>query len=132
MRGSIKLNGRWLPFRARQVIAPGIGFLWQARVAGLIHGYDRWLEGESTMRWKLGGLFDVASASGPDVTRSAAGRGAGEAFWVPTMLLPRFGVGWRDQDSRHSIARIPSATETLEVTYEVGDAGEVQSLTFQR
>jgi len=40
MRGSIKLK-RWLPFRATQVIAPGVGFIWRARVACLISGYDQ-------------------------------------------------------------------------------------------
>ena len=34
MRGSIKL-GRWLPFRARQVLRPHDGFIWAARVAGV-------------------------------------------------------------------------------------------------
>lgn len=33
MHGSIKL-GRWLPFRARQVLNPHVGFIWAARVAG--------------------------------------------------------------------------------------------------
>jgi hypothetical protein len=131
MRGSIKLN-RWLSFRATQVIAPGVGFLWRARVAGLIHGYDRSLDGEGEMRWTLGGVFTVASGSGPDVSRSSAGREVGEAFWVPTTLLPRFGVHWRADDDRHAIARIPSGSDAVEVTYEVGDEGEVRSLAFQR
>ena len=37
MRGSIRL-GRWLPFRAEQVLNPHEGFVWLARVAGVIAG----------------------------------------------------------------------------------------------
>jgi hypothetical protein len=33
MRGSIKV-GRWLPFRAREVLNPQHGFVWTARAAG--------------------------------------------------------------------------------------------------
>src|SRR6266487_1041588 len=40
MRGSIKV-GRWLPFRARQVLSPHHGFVWAARAAGVIVGSDR-------------------------------------------------------------------------------------------
>jgi hypothetical protein len=75
MHGSIKLN-RWLPFRASQIIAPGVGFLWRAHVAALIEGYDRSFGGEGELRWKLARLFTVASGSGPDISRSSAGREA--------------------------------------------------------
>jgi hypothetical protein len=40
MRDSIKV-GRWLPFRAHQVLDPHHGFVWAARAAGLITGTDR-------------------------------------------------------------------------------------------
>src|SRR3989304_1152313 len=46
MRGSIKV-GPWLPFAARQVIAPRRGFVWKARVAwGLLSAEDHYLDGE--------------------------------------------------------------------------------------
>lgn len=93
MHGRIKV-GRWLPFRARQVLSPHEGFLWTARAAGLIAGFDRYLNGVGAMHWKAAGLITVAHGEGPDVSRSAAGRGGVEAVWVPTALLPRFGVTW--------------------------------------
>jgi len=131
MHGSIKLN-RWLPFRASQIIAPGVGFLWRAHVAALIDGYDRSIGGEGEMRWKLARLFTVASGSGPDISRSSAGREAAEAFWVPTSLLPRFSVQWRADDKGHAIASVPTATETTDVTYDVNLEGTVQSLALRR
>jgi hypothetical protein len=73
MRGRIKV-GRWLPFRARQVLSPHEGFLWTARAAGLIAGSDRYLDGVGAMQWKVAGLITVAYGEGRDVSRSAAGR----------------------------------------------------------
>lgn len=90
MRGDIKLDGRWWPFRAEQVVHWGRGFVWKAkaRVRGMpVVGFDRLLDGEAEMRWRLLGLLPVVTASGPDVARSAAGRLAGEALWLPNALL---------------------------------------------
>jgi hypothetical protein len=131
MRGSIKLK-RWLPFRAYQIIAPGVGFVWRARVAGLIDGFDRSVDGRGEMQWKLARLFTVAKGSGPDVTRSTAGREAGEAFWLPTALLPSFGVEWLASEETHAVARIPTSTERIDVRYEIDAGGHVQSLALQR
>ena len=82
MRGSIKL-GRWLPFRARQLLVPSLGTVWEARVAGVITGSDRYVGGSGGMNWKLFGTIPVMHAEGPDVSRSAAERAAGESIWRP-------------------------------------------------
>jgi hypothetical protein len=66
MRGRIKV-GRWLPFRAHQVLNPHHGFVWTARAAGVIAGSDRYVEGTGGLDWKLAGLVTVARAQGPDV-----------------------------------------------------------------
>ena len=76
MRGRIKV-GRWLPFRAHQVLNPHHGFVWTARAAGIIAGSDRYVDGTGGLDWKLAGVVTVAHAQGPDVARSAAGRGPG-------------------------------------------------------
>ncbi len=86
MRGEIRI-GTWRPFTARQVLAPPRGLVWAAtaRLYGLpVTGFDRFSSGSGEMRWRLGGLVPLLSASGPDVTRSAAGRLAGEATLLPT------------------------------------------------
>lgn len=98
MRGSIKLGKRWLPFRARQVLAPHGASVWAARVATVISGADRYADGRGSMEWKLLGLIPIVRAEGPDVSRSSAGRFGAEAMWVPTSLLPRFGVKWAASD----------------------------------
>jgi hypothetical protein len=132
MRGRIKL-GRWLPFRAKQVLNPYEGFIWAARVAGLIVGSDRYLDGIGEMHWKLAGLLPVANEVGPDVSKSAAGRAGAEAVWIPTALLPRSGAIWSaDDDGRHICVRHTLDVTPIEVEYAVKPDGRIESLVFDR
>ncbi|WP_024793186.1 DUF6544 family protein [Tomitella biformata] len=131
MRGTIKLR-RWLPFRARQILAPTTGFIWRARVAGLISGYDQYFEESGAMRWRLGGLLPLAQMSGPDVSRSAAGRGAAESVWAPTTLLPRFGVRWAAVDETTITARRALGPTETSLTLRLDGTGQIASFIFDR
>ncbi|MGE3449156.1 MAG: DUF6544 family protein [Microbacteriaceae bacterium] len=129
MRGSIKL-GRWLPFRARQLLVPALGTVWVARVAGVISGSDRYVAGEGGMDWRLLGLVRVAHADGPDVSRSAAGRAAGESIWAPTAIA-------RDctlTDDGPDGVRVEVAVDGQPVLVEhrLDDAGHITSSSFLR
>ena len=104
MHGAVKLGRWWIPFRARQVYAPHHGLVWTARAGGVIAGFDRYADGQGAMQWKLLGLIRLLHAQGPDLSRSAAGRAAAEAVWVPTALLPRFGVTGEAADAHHLTA----------------------------
>lgn len=130
MHGTIKV-GRWLPFRAWQLLNPHEGFVWTARVAGLLAGSDRYLDGAGAMDWKVAGLFTVAHGDGADVSRSGAGRAGAEAIWVPTSLLPRFGVTWSADDTHITSHRTLGET-TIEVTYNLGTDSRIRSLVFDR
>jgi hypothetical protein len=132
MRGRLKLNGRWLAMRATEVLAPHRGLVWRARVGGLIVGSDRGEAGQGVMDWRLLGLVRVTHAEGPDIARSAAGRAAGEAVWVPTALLPRFGVTWEALDDTHLTARftVGAVESTLHLTTTLD--GEVESVSMDR
>lgn len=131
MRGAIKV-GRWLPFRARQVLSPHHGFVWTARAAGLIAGGDRYLEGAGAMEWKLAGLVTVAAGGGPDVSRSAAGRAGAEGVWLPTALLPRFGVRWSAQADDEVTAAFEVGETPVELHLRLDGVGRVTSLAFDR
>jgi hypothetical protein len=131
MRGAIKV-GRWLPFRARQILSPRQGFVWTARAAGLIAGSDRYLEGAGAMRWKLAGLVTVAAGDGPDVSRSAAGRAGAEGVWLPTALLPRFGVRWSAPAGDQVTAAFEVGETPVELHLRLDRAGRVTSLAFDR
>jgi hypothetical protein len=132
MRGSLKIGRRWLPFRARQILCPHRGFIWSARVAGVITGSDRYLDGIGGMDWRLGGLFSIVHVDGPDVSRSAAGRGGAEAIWLPTSLLPRFGVSWSAQDERNVSAHYLIDDNPIDLHLRIGESGELDSLVFDR
>jgi hypothetical protein len=131
MRGHIKLD-RWLPFRARQVLNPHHGFVWAARTAGVVTGSDRYVDGAGGMAWKLAGLVSVMHANGPDVSRSAAGRAGAEAIWVPTALLPRFGVRWSADGPDQVTASYHIGDVPLEVHYRLDADGRLVSFVFDR
>jgi hypothetical protein len=97
-----------------------------ARAGGLpISGFDRLTHGQGMMQWKLLGLVSVMSASGPDITRSAAGRMMAEAVWLPSVMC-RSGVAWTAPDSLHARARIAVAGETAELTLTVDADGALR------
>ena len=132
MTGSIKLGTRWLPFRARQVIAPHGASVWSARVAGILSGSDGYAEGSGSMRWKLLGLIPVVRAEGADVSRSSAGRFGAEAMWVPTSLLPRFGVKWTVDDPTAITASFKKDEVDLALHLELGRDGRMRSIHLDR
>lgn len=63
-------------------------------------------------------LQSVGATPGPDPdgSQSAAGRAGGEGIWVPTSLLPRFGVTWSADDETHITALTDSARHRLRST----------------
>ena len=131
MRGTIRI-GRWLPFRAHEVISPHSGFVWSARAAGLICGSDRYVDGAGAADWRLAGLVPVMHAEGPDVPRSAAGRAGGEAVWVPTALLPRFGVAWTAESDHRITARFTVGDVPIQIHLLLDAQGRAVSLSFAR
>jgi hypothetical protein len=85
------------------------------------------------MNWKLLGLIPVVHAEGSDVSRSAAGRAAAEAVWVPTALLPRSGVRWSATDPHHITANYRLDDDAdIELRYVLGDDAMVRSVVFDR
>lgn len=134
MHGEIFL-GRWSPFTAVQRLSLTRGFVWAAtaRLLGLpIRGFDRWTRASGEMRWRLFGIVPVASAAGGDVTRSAAGRHAGELLVaLPTAALSPE-VRWRPLDADRAVAEIAVGGDTQEVTISVGADGALTALGMRR
>jgi hypothetical protein len=133
MHGNIRLGG-WKTFRATQVISAEGGMVWRAtvRMAGLpVKGYDRLLDCRGEMRWKLLGLIPVVEESGPDVTRSAAGRMAAEMVWLPQALC-RPCVRWSRPKPDVSRARLSLCGEDLRLDMAEGPGGSLRSLRMRR
>jgi hypothetical protein len=132
MEGQIRL-GSWRPFTARQVLSPPSGFIWAARtrVAGLpVTGYDRYSGATGEMRWRMLGLLPVMSSSGPDVSRSAAGRLAGEAVLIPTVFRH---AGWEQGSEPGSAVmawRLAGGEERTRL--RIGDDGRLLGAVLQR
>jgi hypothetical protein len=134
MSGAIKL-GRWAPFRGQERLTVGGGFVWAAtaRPLGLpVRGFDRWTRGSGQMRWRLFGAVPILSATGEDVTRSAAGRHAGEMLiLMPTAALAPE-VSWRSSDADSAVATVHVGERTHEVTITVDPDGQLVESVIQR
>jgi hypothetical protein len=132
MRGEIRL-GAWRRFTATQVLAPPRGFVWAAtaRVLGLpVTGFDRYSRGSGQMDWRLAGLVPVMRASGADVTRSAAGRLAGEMALAPTTYRGATWTAGADDDSAVATWRIDEQEESAE--FSVAADGRLLGVLMQR
>ena len=131
--GQIRI-GRWLPYQARWVLAPPAGFVWAAtaRAAGVpINGFDRYTRGSGQMRWRLLGRLPVLSAEGTDVTRSAAGRLAGEFVFCPAAALSP-AVSWEPLDEHRAVASFALGEFVQRVTLRVAASGAVESVSMLR
>ncbi|GAA2128500.1 DUF6544 family protein [Actinomadura napierensis] len=133
MHGRIRL-GAWRTFRATQILRPPRGFIWAAsvRVAGLpTTGFDRYSGGDGEMRWRVLGLLPVMSATGPDITLSAAGRLAGEFVFVPAVALSP-AVTWEPIDGERARANVVIGGTAHSVTLTVAPEGSLTELTLDR
>jgi hypothetical protein len=133
MHGEIKIR-RWFPFRAEEVIRWDRGLLWRAvvRMYGLpVRGFDRLVDGESRLQWRLLGLVPLVSAGGADVTRSGAGRLAAESVWLPSVLC-RQGVAWTTAGPSQPRVRFTVMGEPAELLLTIGGSGQLQQISLPR
>jgi len=133
MVGRIKLRV-WLPFVATQWIDAQRGFVWRARVGRwplVISGSDRYVHGAGEMDWQVWGRWRLVTASGADVTRSAAWRFAAEALaWLPTGSAD---VTWRPGPSGDVVTAVRRVGgEATRVEMRIADDGRLVSVTGPR
>lgn len=137
MRGRLKIR-RWLPFHARGLVAPHLGLDWTSRAAVLLTGSNRYSNGVGESRWRVGRVVEVAHDTGDDISASLAGRVGAEAIWLPTALLPRFGVVWAagpdagTDDDGHIVAQFHVDSAPIELHLLVDDGGLVRTVWFER
>jgi len=133
LHGQLRLGG-WRDFTARQVLAPFEGYVWASstRLAGgTVTGFDRLTHDEGEMRHVWRGHVPVMIASGPDLTRSAAGRLVAELALVPAAALSP-SLSWRPVDDTEVIAVIPCAGRRHEVSLTVSRSGELRRVRLLR
>lgn len=127
MCASIKV-GRRLPFRARQLLAPTIGT--EARVAGVISGSDRCVNGVGGMDWTLLHAARLVPVEGDDV--APAKRAAGESIWVPTALVDTPDAARAAPDDRHISVELHTDGHRVVVDDEIDAEGRLRSSHFRR
>jgi hypothetical protein len=133
MHGEIKLK-TWYSFSAEEVISWGHGMVWRAtvRMRGVpILGRDSFVEGRGAMQWKLFGILPVVNASGPDITRSAAGRTNIESIWLPSALA-QSPVTWEERAPLRPHARFTAHGEAAEIDYVTDHQGRLKSVNMPR
>ena len=133
MHGHIRLGEHWRPFEADQVLAPLRGYIWAAtaRFGRLpVTGFGRFSDGAGEMRWKLLGLVPVVTATGSDVSRSAAGRLAAEIVLAPTAFATADWEATPDPDVACGSFSFSHATERVEL--RVSADGQVRSASMLR
>jgi hypothetical protein len=133
MRGEIRL-GKWRPFEAEEVIVGGRGMIWSAhtQVSGLpVTGSDRYLDGQGEMHWKALGAVPFLDESGPDISRSAAGRVASESVWLPSSLCGG-PVRWDSPDEAHVVAHIPLFEHVSALAIAIARNGRVERIATSR
>ena len=108
--------------------------VWRAvvRLYGIpIRGGDTFLDGGGAMRWKLFGILPIVNASGPNITRSAAGRVNVESIWVPSVLCGQ-DVSWTSLGALHCHARFAAHNEMAEIDYEIEENGGLKAVSMPR
>lgn len=134
LSGEIRLGG-WRSFTATEALVPDAGFVWAAhtKLAGLpVRGFDSYSFGEGRMSWRVLGAFPVLSASGYDVTRSAADRMAAEAVLLPPSLVD---ATWRDGPDRDSATYLRHFGHRVargRATISVAQDGQLRSVSVHR
>ena len=133
MHGEIKLKD-WCPFTAEQIICRDGDMIWRAsvRMHGMpIRGHDRLIDGVGNMQWKLFGLIPIMRASGPDITRSTAGRVAAEYVWLPSALCGGK-AAWSASDDARAHAKLATEGEATNLTICVDPKGRLEQVLTER
>ena len=142
MRGEIGLGSKdapnYKPMRARQILAPPHGFIWQVDAgSGVMRmsGSDGMLNDSAWTRFWLDWTLPVVRAGEDEnYLRSAFGRVVAEAvFWAPASLLPGNAVRWEKGDGPNrakAIVTRGALSQSLEV--EVAEDGRPLSVVIPR
>lgn len=131
-------RGRWLPFTSTQrFTARPPGFVWDARIrlAPLlgIRVRDSYLSGEGAILGKVAALVPVVDRRGTrDLATGSLARYLGEAFWLPTALLPCAGVTWEAIDDSTARATLRDGGTAVSLDAHFLASGAVARLTGTR
>ena len=127
-------NRRWLPFEARQIVAPvSVGFIWDARVTIVpplhVRVLDAYVLGNGSGHVSLLSAIPLASDSGSlELNSGALHRYLAESVWYPTALLPSKALHWSHIDGNRALATLSDAGQTVSLEFRFNEAGEVSGV----
>lgn len=124
----------WQNMRAAEILAPGRGFTWQARIGdgAWLEGSDRYEGGAGRMRVWLWGLVPLVNAAGFDIAKSDVGRLAAESIWLPAGLLRQQGIRWEEVGEDAALALFAIDGVPVELTLFVDPSGRLLELRLPR
>lgn len=124
------------PFAAQQVLAIPRGYVWNGTIGRwplMLAGFDVLREGRAFSRFWRFGVLPVARANGDGRSKSAVGRMAAEACWLPSMLHPSFGgARWTGVSDERAIVRIDIGDQSVDMTVTVDHAGRIRRIELLR
>ena len=129
MEGSLILNGRAMPMRADQILAPSHGFVWRAHAGsnGYRAGQTSWT------RFWLWGVVPVARvADTGDHARAAAARLVMKTVWAPATLLPQSGAVWTQTGTDQAEVRFPEVPGVEPIHLTLDATGQALEMTTMR
>jgi hypothetical protein len=137
MTGTMRLKPEqeWMPMKARQILAPPKGFVWQAEVgAGLrrFSGGDHYANGSGRVRFWLWGVIPLVEQEGPNVSRAALGRLVCETIWLPSSLLPQRGVKWESLGDNSARVTMKIGEETVALNLFIEPDGRLHEIRILR
>jgi hypothetical protein len=136
MRGRFRTGTEWIPASATERLSPD-GFLWDAAMnkgGAPVRVWDGLGPDGGVSRVWMFGFIPLVRKTGPDITRSAAGRLAAELIWLPEALLPGgpADARWEPVDADTARVRLTLADTPLTLTLRVGPAGLPQAVWLDR
>lgn len=96
-----------------------------------IWGFDHLINDEGEIQWKVLGIIPIVNVAGTNITKSAAGRIAAEAEWLPSLLY-REDVTWTAQGSYCAHAALLVEGDRANVEFSIDGIGQLESVKPKR
>ncbi|MBD0390496.1 MAG: hypothetical protein ICV54_29360 [Nostoc sp. C3-bin3] len=137
MSGSFRMtqDKPWIPMQAKEIISALKGLVWKPVIgSGLSQfvGTDYYANKSGRMRFFLWGVIPLVNAHSPDINRSSIGRFVGELIWLPSALLPEYGVSWQAIDEKTIQASLKIDGEPVTLTLVIDTNGKLLKLSLPR
>jgi hypothetical protein len=100
---------------------------------GTIRVRDSYISGQAAMLGKIAALFPVANSRGTrELASGALHRFLAESVWLPTALLPGYGIEWEEVDESIARATLSDRGHSVSLDFHFGSSGEVVRVQGER